>query len=77
MFDVPTRLPVRVRIPAKRHSALGSGDRRPQKTQVPWWAGGWAFRLFRPSVLSLKSDVFSWEMSMSALATGRGICTET
>lgn len=39
------------------------------QTQVPWCAGGRAFRFFKDWDLSLKSDAFCWEMSISALAT--------
>lgn len=41
------------------------------QTQVPWCAGGRAFRFFRAWDLSLKSAGFCWEMSMRALATMR------
>lgn len=39
------------------------------QTQVPWCAGGRAFRLFKAWDLSLKSVGFCCEMSISALAT--------
>ena len=55
------------RSPPPAHIPRGEGGG--SQTQVPWWVGGWVFRLFRPRVLSLKSEVFCWEMSMSALAT--------
>lgn len=38
------------------------------QTQVPWCAGGRAFRFFKAWDLSLKSAGFCCEMSMSALA---------
>lgn len=39
------------------------------QTQVPWCAGGRAFRFFMAKDLSLKSDAFCCETSISALAT--------
>ena len=39
------------------------------QTQVPWCEGGRAFLFFSAWHLSLKSEGFCWEMSMSALAT--------
>lgn len=39
------------------------------QTQVPWCAGGRAFRFFKACDFSLKSDGFCCEMSISALAT--------
>lgn len=39
------------------------------QTQVPWWAGGRAFLLFKAWDLSLKSVGFCCETSISALAT--------
>lgn len=39
------------------------------QTQVPWCAGGRAFRFFMAKDLSLKSDGFCCETSISALAT--------
>lgn len=38
-------------------------------TQVPWWVGGGALRLFKDWDLSLKSDGFCCETSTRALAT--------
>lgn len=39
------------------------------QTQVPWCAGGRAFRFFMAKDFSLKSDAFCCETSISALAT--------
>lgn len=39
------------------------------QTQVPWCAGGRAFRFFKACDFSLKSVGFCWETSISALAT--------
>ena len=39
------------------------------QTQVPWCAGGRAFRFFKAWDFSLKSVGFCCEMSISALAT--------